>query len=390
MNNHTKPNTERMRRPGWVAGVCMVAAITASSGCAMFGSQGETSNTRSLLVAARSSGLNMFGEAEGEGNSMYFTRAGGSLRQHTFSEIGADNDVDIDAVGGRIIFSSTRHNQRPDLYIKSVTGVSVVQLTSDPGADIQPAYSPDGAWVAFASNRGGDWGIWVVSVNGGQPVQVTSAPGDEVHPSWSPDGQRIVYCVRSVSSGQWELWITDAQVGATSKFIGYGLFPEWSPSGDTILFQRARERGSRQFSIWTLTLVDGEPRYPTEVASRARAALVLPTWSTDGRRIAYVSIEEPVSLAAADGVEPTSDIWVMWSDGRGKVRLTDGYTGNFSPAFSPDGWVFFTADRGGRQNVWSVVAHPTSIGPAGDPDARTASSVHGTHVAPASTTRTGS
>ena len=95
-------------------------------------------------------------------------------------------------------------------------------------------------------------------------------------------------------------------------------------------------------------------------------------------------------MAAADGVEPTSDIWVMWSDGRGKVRLTDGYTGNFSPAFSPDGWVFFTADRGGRQNVWSVVAHPTSIGPAGDPDARTASSVHGTHVAPVSTTRTGS
>ena len=142
------------------------------------------------------------------------------------------------------------------------------QLTSDPGADIQPAYSPDGAWVAFASNRGGDWGIWTVSSSGGQPVQVTSSPGDEVHPSWSPDGQRIVYCVRSVTSGQWELWITDAQVGATSRFIGYGLFPEWSPSGDTIVFQRARERGSRHFSIWTLTLVDGEPRYPTEVASR--------------------------------------------------------------------------------------------------------------------------
>ena len=52
----------------------------------------------------------------------------------------------------------------------------------------------------------------------------------------------------------------------------------------------------------------------------------------------------------------------MNHDGRGKVRLTDGYTSNYSPVFAPDGRLFITSDRSGSDNIWSLapVGYPGS------------------------------
>lgn len=310
-----------------------------------------------MLAAARARRINMFGDVgDRDEQSRFASRAALSLRQHTFTEVGKDSDPNPDPAGSRIVFASTRHNIRPGLYIKSVDGVAVTQLTGDPASDIQPAFSPDGTRVAFASDRSGQWDIWIIDANGGLPVQVTSGLADEVHPSWSRDGNKLVFCSLPPEGGQWELWTADAEAGGTKKFIGYGLFPEWSKVEDKIVFQRARERGSHRFSVWTLTLVDGEPRYPTEVASDAAHALILPTFSADGRRIAYASVADP-NLDVDQG--PTRslvvDIWMMNADGRGKTRLTDGHTANHSPAFSSDGRIYFTSDRNGRENVWSLL-----------------------------------
>jgi Tol biopolymer transport system component len=253
------------------------------------------------------------------------------------------------------VFSSTRHNLMADIYAKAVDGTAVTQLTGDPASDVQPAFSPDDAQVAFASDRAGSWDIWVMNVDGGPPVQITSDPAEEVHPSWSPRGSQVVYSSLSSRGGQWELWIADTDGGSGKKFIGYGLFPTWSPEGDKILYQRARERGSNLFSIWTVTLVDGEPRYPTELASSAHEAFVLPAWSEDGRHIVFSSIDHTATdeLALPSSVR-RMDIWIMSADGRGKVRLTDGHTSNHAPVFSPDGRLFFTTNRAGFENIWSL------------------------------------
>jgi TolB protein len=213
----------------------------------------------------------------------------------------------------------------------------------------------------------------------------------------------VVYCSLAAEGGQWELWIADAMSGGTKRFIGYGLFPEWSPTSDMIVYQRARDRGSRWFSIWTLTLIGGEPRFPTEVASAASEAMILPTWNADGTHIAFCSTTLSVnddrltggskSLRASDGQAPPAnsarsrdaaavessvpvDVWVMQADGRGKVCLTDGYSRNYGPVFSVDGRVYFTSDRGGSENVWSVF-------PGGSPEAMPAGdSPHETRLQP--------
>lgn len=309
-----------------------------------------------MLAAARAGEITLFGDLHDRDAEEYYSRSAISLKRHTYAEIGGDNDADLTSDGNRLVFSSTRHNIKPDLYVKTVDGTAVTQLTGDPASDVQAVFSPDDGRVAFASDRTGNWDIWVVSLDGGQPFQITSGLADEVHPSWSPDGSKIVYCSLPTRGGQWELWIADTDRGSGKKFIGYGLFPVWSPLGDKILYQRARERGSNLFSIWTVTLVDGEPRYPTEVASSAHEAYVLPTWSVDGRQIAFSSVNEPGpdELSLPSSVTPM-DIWIMWADSRGKVRLTDGHTGNFAPVFAPDGRVFFTTRRSGQENIWSLL-----------------------------------
>jgi len=272
-----------------------------------------------------------------------------SLRQHSFAADGSDSDACVSPDGHSMVFASTRHNLAPDIYAKSIDGVAVTQLTSDPSWDVQPAYSPDGSRVAFSSNRGGNWNIWVVNLNARSPIQITDEPGDEVHPSWSADGKQLVYC-RLPPRGQWELWITEADSPASRRFIGYGLFPSWSPVENKLAFQRARSRGSRWFSIWTVELEGGEPGYPTEIASSPDTALITPVWSPDGRRLAFASATKSDSPT----VPEQSDIFVVNLDGTNKRNLTDGHSANFAPTWSSDGRVYFSSTRGGAETIWSL------------------------------------
>lgn len=322
--------------------------------------------TQALLAAASARQINMFGEVPWPSVRTPGLRESVSLKQHTFSEVGGDFDPDVDGTGAQMVFASTRHSLKPDLYLKSLDGVALTQITSDPASDVQPVFSPDGRRVAFASDRAGNWDIWVMDLDGGAPMQVTNTAADELHPSWAPDGQRIVYSSLPETGGAWELWISTAQSAATRRFVGFGLFPQWSPSGEKILFQRARERGGRLFSIWTIELIDGEPRYPTEVAFSAALALTLPTWSRDGSQIAYVGVPDPESAALADvtggstgsgGMDPSvsTDIWVTQADGRGQKCLTDGFGTNYGPVFAPDGRLFFVSTRTGRESIWSLL-----------------------------------
>ncbi|MHC4090870.1 MAG: DPP IV N-terminal domain-containing protein [Planctomycetota bacterium] len=355
-------------RPGmhWISPLALASAVVAGStaGCGMGRkSAPQQQPPRPTLTAARDRQISMFGELPTQAPEPYRSRTWTSLRQHTDAEDGADFDPDLDPTGRRLAFASTRHSAKPNLYVKDVDGRAVTQLTADPSSDVQPSFSPDGRRVAFASDRSGNWDIWLISVDGGQPVQLTQGSGHDVSPSWSPDGRSLVYCSLPPSGGQWELRLADAVDGGAQRFIGYGLFPQWSPVGDTILYQRARQRGSRWFTVWTVELIDGEPRYPTEIASSADYGLILPAFSADGSQVAYCAVSTVAEVEA--GVQASADqadVWVVRADGRGRARLTDGLGASFSPTWSRDGRIYFTRRCQGRENIWSLTP-PRTVEP---------------------------
>ncbi len=279
-----------------------------------------------------------------------------NFRQVTFAYEGADYDPAIDPSGKWLVFASTQQRTTSDLYIKSVDGSTVRQLTDDPANDSTPFFSPDGKWIAYASDRSGNWDIYLISTDGGTPRQVTNSPHHEIHPSFSPDGQRLVYCTRPPQASSWQLAVIDLDNPSTPRFIGPGLFPDWSPKEDKIVFQRPRERGSRYFGVWTVELVDGEAKRPTLIAASANAAAVTPRWSPDGQRIVFCTIINPDSELQQAGAPVRSDIWMINGDGAGRVNLTRSQNANLQPVWASDGAIYFVSNRGknGTESIWSV------------------------------------
>ncbi|MCZ6834625.1 MAG: hypothetical protein O7G85_02525 [Planctomycetota bacterium] len=282
-----------------------------------------------------------------------------NLTQVTFAEEGSCFDPDVDPTGQRLVFASTRHRDTADIYIKSTTGKTITQITTDPAIDLMPTFDSSGKRLAFASNRDGNWNIFITSIEGGRPIQLTSSPADELHPTWSPDGRYVAFCKFGTQSGRWEIWVLNVEKPGTQSFLDYGLFPRWSPdvAKNKILFQRSRQRGSRYHSIWTIDFVNGEAMYPTEIASAANAAIINPTWSPDGRRIAFVSIVDPDE---EPGTPSQSDLWVVNDDGTNRTTLTNGDFANYQPVWAFDGMVYFVSNRSGNENIWAVSAGRSS------------------------------
>ncbi len=299
----------------------------------------------------------------------------------SFSEEGSDFDPCVSRDGEKIVFASTQHRHSADLYLKRLNSRAVTQLTTGGSDNVMPAISPDGQRVAFASNRNGNWDIFLMPIGGGQPVQITSDNADELHASWSPDGKQLVFCRLGEASGRWEMWVTDAQNPATSTFIGYGLFPQWCPvagtgegGSDKILFQLSRDRGKRTFGIWTIDYANATGRNLTEIAAEPDKALINPAWSPDGRWVCFAEIaaqhladdDAPKSREAR--LPANAGLWMIGADGTGRVNLASGGA-SLMPTWGPDNSVYFVSNRGGYENIWSVNAGTGILSATGQPPA---------------------
>jgi TolB protein len=310
--------------------------------------------------------VNIYGELDGREPQASAEAGDAGFQQHTYADEGYDGDVNVDRAGKWITFTSTRHTERPQIYLQRVDGTSVTQLTSDPSENAQPSFNPDGKTIAFCSTRAGSWDIYVMDIDGRNVTQVTSGPTQDMHPTFSPDGRRLAYCSNGGRSGQWEIWTVDLTT-RERKMIAYGVFPSWSPdkSVDRIAFQRARQRGSRWFSLWTLDLVEGEARRTTEIAVSSNAAIINPTWSPDGRHLAFATVVDPAQTVKGRP-RGQQDVWVIDADGGGRRRLTDGTSTCLGPSWASDNRVYFVSDRGGHENIWSVKTEPESALPVAE------------------------
>lgn len=365
----TRIRTVRRGLPAVFAGII----IASLAGCTCFEKAEEEAQRplppppppEPVMTAAQDAQLTLFGELPELARLPFHPRANAPMKQHSFTAEGADFDVDVSSDGKHLVFASTRHSTQPDLYIKTVDGVAVTQITSDPAPDVQPCFSPDGKSVAFASSRSGNWDLYLIGTDNGRATQLTRSPWHEVHPSFSPDGRQLAYCMFNARAEQWELWVLQLDRPDARRMIGVGLFPRWSPKGDSLLYQRARERGGRWFSVWRIDLEGGEPSFPVELAASSQMALIQPTWSPDGELVAYgTALPQPVVPDPAAGTLPPAsrgDVWIMRADGTGSRQLTDGQGAHFGPCWAADGRVYFTSLQSGSENIWSVHAAETPM-----------------------------
>ena len=324
-----------------------------------------------LVTSDTAAGPNSFGEFGDEGERPYQPVAGrAGYQQHTYVDEGFDTDISVSSDSQWMAFASTRHSTRSDIYLQRANGLAVTKLTTDPADDAFPAFSPHGDKIAFCSNRSGNWDIYVMDRDGRNVVAVTQGAGHDLHPSFSPDGQRLVFCRIGGRSEQWEIWTADLITGEKTM-VGFGLFPDWSPRADrdVIAFQRARQRGGRWFSLWTMELVGGEPSNVTEVAMSTNAALVAPAWNRDGTKLAFATVVDPdAGMQDTDSAVGRQDIWTVNADGTDRHRITDGKGTYATPFWAGDGRVYFVSDRGGTECVWSARADGQNFSTAAVPN----------------------
>lgn len=92
----------------------------------------------------------------------------------------------------------------------NANGTDQTRLTSDPGKDGFPVWSPDGSRIAFQSDRDGNFEVYVMDADGSNVVRLTDDPAGDGFPDWSPDGSQIAFA--SNRDGNFEIYVMDAEI----------------------------------------------------------------------------------------------------------------------------------------------------------------------------------
>ncbi|HYC88752.1 MAG TPA: protein kinase [Thermoanaerobaculia bacterium] len=218
-----------------------------------------------------------------------------------------------------------------DIYLQRVGGRNAINLTPRcPQSDSQPAFSRDGAFIAYRSECEGG-GIFVMGATGESNRRLTPSC---FNPSWSPDAKRIVCATESIdftptSRGQIsELWIVDASTGARKLLL--------------------------------------------------HTDSVQPNWSPNGHRIAYWAIEGESAQRDLYTIDPNAE-----KPAETVVRVTNDLAVDWNPVWSPDGqYLYYGSDRAGAMNLWRVRMDEKSGKPRGEPQPVTTPALFGGHYSP--------
>ena len=207
------------------------------------------------------------------------------------------------------------------------------------------------AQIAFTSERDGNREIYVMDADGANPRRLTNSRLVDWDPSWSPDGRHIVFTGNGrpgdwgARGGDLEIYMMDAN-GSNPRRLTNNLRqdtnPTWSPDGKRIAYTSTIDKRNQE--IYVMDADEGKPLRLTN-SGNVHIHNWKPSWSPDGKRIAFTSNR--------DG---NLEIYVMDTDGGNQRRLTNSgeiHIHNSKLSWSPDGKrIVFTSNRDGNWKIY--------------------------------------
>jgi len=296
-------------------------------------------------VAAEPDGRIVFVSTAGGDAQIYSVRPDGSALKALTTGPGENTQPAWSPDGRRIAFTSMRDGNM-EIYVMDADGGHVRRLTEHPLADNAPEWSPDGRTIAFRSYRDRHANVYLIDVDSGTLQRLTDTPIDKGPPHWAPDGQRVVHTEIGTLSSSHVMLVSrrDPQRrDLTSKVSGKSknVQPSWSPDGLRLAYAAM---GSKGGEIHVMDIAaDRTDRLTQDTFDDST-----PIWSPDGTRIAFVSNREGPRIGRASG-----DIYVMNTDGSNPVNVTQHPAHDDSPAWSADGRsLYFMSLRDGVSRLY--------------------------------------
>lgn len=254
-------------------------------------------------------------------NEIYVIRADGSeqrkLTNHPAGVKAHDREPAWSPDGKWIAFASDRgHNFFAyDIYLIDPNGGNPKLLTDHPASGSEPAWSPDGKHLAFNSTIDDNVEIYIMDISGKKPKNLTNHPGLDASPAWSPDGNRIAF-VSNRQGNNKDIYIMDLKSGkiqAIAPHPAEDSHPSWSPDGKKLTFD------SNRAGPYDIYLFDLEIKELKNLTPKPRGIDEGPSFSPDGKEIAFSSNR---ASAEAPQMELRQAIYVMNLDGNNIRRVT--------------------------------------------------------------------
>jgi len=194
-----------------------------------------------------------------------------------------------------------------DLWVANIDGTGAHRLTTHPGTETQPRFSPDGTTIAFTAEYGGNQDIYIVDVRGGSPRRMTWHPAQDAVRDFTPDGSAIL-----MSSSRYNF------------------------------------AGRNEPTLYLLPVSEGMPK------SLGMPLGHMASLSPDGKRVAYTPMPEPHRQWKNYRGGLTTRIWISDLDDLSVTEIPKGEAGSndASPMWIGDK-IYFDSDRAGERNLFS-------------------------------------
>jgi TolB protein len=245
-----------------------------------------------------------------------------------------------DGLGGKIVFTCTRDDLN-QLCMVAPTGGEVSRITSENAHDYYPSFSPAGNMLLYASNRDGNFDLYVKLLGSDILARLTSNIGEASSSEFSPDGNQVVFS-NSVDGKPSGLWLVNKDGSDPRKIYesaGNIAGAVWSPNGKSIAFAMSSAEALETYEVYIMDLESLTVGPVTKGHLPEAGGSV--DWSPDGR-----------SLLLFAGPKGDKNIF-LFDIVSGHIRQLTNGGNNAAPVFSPDGrWVAFNSQRAGNADIF--------------------------------------
>ena len=253
---------------------------------------------------------------------------------------------------GKIVFSYLG-----DIWMVNEDGSSPRRLTDNLAREVFPRFSPDGKWIAFSSNRYGNYDVFVMAAEGGEPKQLTYHSANDYVVGWSRDSRRVVFQSSRgrVYPGIPSLYDVSIDGGLEQALpTDWGYWASYSPDGKKLVFNRhpmvwwrKHYRGNYAADLWVMDVDTKNSRkiLDADMPDQEKPNNFWPQYGNG--EIFFVSDRDLVGKSGdARVMKSVANVWKISENGGKPVQVTHHTDGSlFYPSISSDGRVLVYEDN---------------------------------------------